>query len=113
TASEKTKQALNQFQGKWAVVKAQEGQEEFDAKELAKFPITISGDQMEVVHEAEKMVKLTIRIRPDAAPKEIDAQFPAKGEQGRVLRGIYRFDDGMLTLALVARHTRNLGLSGF
>jgi len=99
SAADKARKSLEPFQGRWTVLKGQEGQEVFDEKILAKFPMTFTGDQMEMVHEAEKMVKLTVRIKPEGDPKEIDAQFPATIESGKLLRGIYKFEDGTLTLA--------------
>ncbi len=96
---EKAENALKPFQGKWIILRAQEGQEEIDAKVFAKFPVTFDGDQMEMIHEGQKMVKHTVRIRPNANPKEIDAQSPSTINEGKLLRGIYKFEDEKLTIA--------------
>jgi uncharacterized protein (TIGR03067 family) len=92
--------ALEPFQGKWEIVEASERGQAGDPEKLKMFPVTFSGNQMELIYEGKKTVKWTITVRADKDPKEIDATLPKDLEGGKTVPGIYRFEEGVLRIAL-------------
>jgi uncharacterized protein (TIGR03067 family) len=94
------KKSLEPFQGKWQIVEASERGKPGDPDKIKKHPVTFDGDQMEMMYEGDKTIKWTITIRPDKKPAEIDTTFPKDVQNGQVIRGIYEFNEGVLTIAL-------------
>jgi uncharacterized protein (TIGR03067 family) len=95
-----TRKLLEPFQGKWQVAEAAERGKPGDAETLKKHPVTFAGDQLEMIYEGGKTMKWTVTVRPDRKPAEIDATFPKDVEKGKMMRGIYKFEEGVLTIAL-------------
>ena len=98
-ASPDARKALEPFQGKWEVVSASERGKPADPKALKKFPVTFTGDVMEMVYENSRTIKWAVTVRPDQKPKEIDATLPKEVGKSGVLRGIYEFEGDTLTIA--------------
>jgi uncharacterized protein (TIGR03067 family) len=71
-----------------------------DEEISGEYPVTFDGDQMEMIYEGNKTIKWTVTIRPDITPAEIDAALPKDVMNGKVVRGIYKFKEGTLTIAL-------------
>ena len=92
--------ALVPLQGKWRIIQATESGKLIDPEVFRNFPVTFSDDQMEMVHEGDKMVKFTVFANPDRDPPEIDAQFPKDVEKGRIMRGVYRIDGERMAIAI-------------
>ncbi|MGL6076219.1 MAG: TIGR03067 domain-containing protein [Fimbriiglobus sp.] len=94
------KKLLEPFQGKWEITKASERGKPADPELLKKHPVIFDGNQIEMIYEGGKRMKWTVTVRPDKKPAEIDTVFPKDVEDGKVIRGIYKFEEGVLTIAL-------------
>ena len=99
-AADAAKKALEPFQGTWQIAEANERGKPGDVGALKKHPVVFDGDQWEMIYEGDKTMKWTVTVRPDKKPAEIDAAFPKDAGKGKVGRGIYKFEDGALTIAL-------------
>ncbi|WP_157369740.1 TIGR03067 domain-containing protein [Zavarzinella formosa] len=99
-AEPEAKKLPESFQGKWDIVSASERGQPGDPDKIKKHPVTFAGDQMEIIYEGDKTMKHTVTVRPDKQPAEIDLALPKDVANGKVLRGIYKFEDGQLTVAV-------------
>ncbi len=93
------KKGLKPFQGKWQIAEAEERGEVAPAEKI-KNPVTFDGDKMEITGYGGTTIKWTITLRPEKEPAEIDAAYPKDVEKVQVLKGIYKFEDDTLTIAL-------------
>jgi uncharacterized protein (TIGR03067 family) len=94
------KKALADLQGKWEVVEAAEKGRKIDPAKVKEFSITFDGNTAEMPFDNKGKVKHSITVRPSANPREIDFQLPSEIDGGQTLPGIYKFEDGVLTIAL-------------
>ena len=99
-ADPKGDETAKPFQGKWEIVEATERGVAADPERIKKFPVIFSGDQMEMIYEGKNTIKWTVTFRPDKSPKGIDAALPKEIEKGKIVRGIYQFEEDFLQIAL-------------
>lgn len=92
---------LKKFAGAWAVVEEEHGGKKKPMKELASQVVSVEGakattkDGDEVRDETE-----VILLDPKAKLAAIDLKITSGDDKGKVVKGIYRFDDEKVTLCL-------------
>jgi uncharacterized protein (TIGR03067 family) len=94
------KKALDDLQGKWEVVELSERGRKIDPAKVKNFAITFAGNTAEMPFDSKGKVKHTVTVRPAASPREIDLQLPSEIDGGQTIPGIYKLEDGVLTIAL-------------
>jgi uncharacterized protein (TIGR03067 family) len=104
------KKALDDFQGKWEVVELSEKGLKIDPAKLKDFAITFAGNTAEMPFDSKGKVKHAVTVRPAASPREIDLRLPSEVDGGQTIPGIYKLEDGVLTLALgLGKDAKNPG----
>lgn len=92
---------LKKFAGAWAIQAQEHGGRKTPMKELAALAVTVTGAKAvtkngdEVAEESE-----VILLDPKAKPAAIDVKLLGGGDKGKVVKGIYKFDDDKLTLCV-------------
>src|SRR5882724_10198692 len=78
------KKDVEKFQGKWTVASIEENGKAAPADEVAKFEVTIKGDQFTVKIKDEQNKEMTIKVDPTKKPTAIDL-VPKDGKDKTVL----------------------------
>jgi RNA polymerase sigma factor (sigma-70 family) len=92
---------LKAMEGAWDVIGIEEGGRKASADDVKGMRWTFKGSEVEPVNPGEKRGdKFTVKLDPGKTPKHIDV-IPLEGDlKGKTLQGIYKLEDGQLTICL-------------
>jgi len=92
------KSDLSLLQGKWKTVSLVVNGNTVPAERYADEVVTISGTERLLKRGTKLAGRATIAIHPGTNPKGIDFTFTEGEYKGTTLRGIYKFEDGILSV---------------
>lgn len=92
---------LKVFQGEWKVVWLESGRKKRTAKEMEGMRWTFKGNQIDGANAGQKPQNLgEFKLDPGKDPKQIDLLVTEGNDKGTTLTGIYKLEDGRLTISL-------------
>jgi len=89
------------MQGDWDVVALEENGRKASADDVKGMRWTFMGSTMQPTDPGEKPgEKAEVKIDPGRSPKHIDLVVPEGALKGKTLQGIYKMEEGKLTVCL-------------
>jgi uncharacterized protein (TIGR03067 family) len=91
---------LSQLQGRWRLVELQADGEQAPAEIVATLKFVFKGRTLTMTPGEPGFTNFRVSVDPAATPARFDEVHADGTHQGSVRRGIYRFDNGRLTICL-------------
>lgn len=86
------------FQGRWKVVAVEHGGKKAQAKDFAKWTLTVAGDKMTARDGDEVMDESTFRLDAKAKPRAIDLTLMSGPQSGKKVLGLYELEGDRLVV---------------
>ncbi len=97
SSTEVAKKDLKKFQGEWRFTSFLVNGTPKTEAEYRKYKVFYEGNLWTAYENGRIAAQSTIQLLPKERPKAIDIQLKMEGGRTRLIRGIYRFEKGILT----------------